>query len=199
MLNRKLRGLVVVMTVAAAALSLSQPALAGEISRSGTIGHYKVVDTKTDQSVLAHYRWYNGDNLGWLKKFVVDPPRMKAVAGRSDQTVGWQFYVERKDCGFTSCSRWKKTYTSPEMTAVTDDSHNAAFMPASVRVYVPCGHLCEDLVSAYRVTIKMIWHKPNGNVQGTARYRIVWYESETSRGDHGRQKNVAGAAWSPDF
>lgn len=199
MFKRSSRVVLAMATFAIAALATTQPALAGEISRTGTIGQYNVVDTKTDQSVLAHYRWYNSDNVGWLKKFVVDPPRMKAVAGRTDQTVGWQFYVERKDCGFFDCSRWKKTYTSPEMTAVTDDSHNAAFTSASVHVYVPCGHLCEDLVSAYRVTIKMIWHKPNGNVQGSARYRIVWYESETSRGDHGKQKNVAGAAWSPDF
>jgi hypothetical protein len=199
MLSRKLRGLVIAGTVAISALAIAQPALAGDLGQTGTVGHYRVVDTKTDQSVLAHYRWYNGDNLGWLKKFVVDPPRMKAVAGKSAQTVGWKFYVEREDCGFFGCGNWHKTYTSPEMTAVTDDSTNASFGQASVRVYVPCGHGCEDLASAYRVTIKMIWHKPNGNIQGTAKYRIVWYESETSRGDHGRQKNVAGAAWSPDF
>ena len=199
MFSRRLRGLVIAGTVAISVLAIAQPALGGDLGHRGTVGSYSVTDTSSNQSVLAHYRWYNSDNLGWLKKLFVDPPKMKAVAGRSNQTVGWQFIVERKDCGFTGCAHWKKTYTSPEMTAVTDDAHNASFSQASVRVYVPCGHLCEDEVSAYRVTIKMIWHKANGNVQGTAKYRIYWYASETSRGDTGVQEKVAGAGWSPDF
>jgi len=200
MFKRTSRLVLVMATVAVAALATTQPALAEiELGHHGTVGAHLLTDTSSNPAAIGHYRWYNSDNVGWLNRFWVNPPKMKAVAGKSAQTVGWLFMVERKDCGFFSCSRWKVTYTSPEMTAVTDDSHNAAFSQGTVRVHVPCGHNCEDLASAYRVTEKLIWHRPDMSVQGTAKTRIYWYGAQSTNGTSGVQEKVAGAAWSDDF
>ena len=127
MLSRRLRGLLVATTLAIAALSVVQPALAYELGHTGTVGAHSTTDTSSDPGAIGKYRYYASDGFGWLTRFWVNPPHMKAVAGQTHQTVGWLFKVERQDCGFGGCSQWRVTYTSPEMTAVTDDAHDAAF------------------------------------------------------------------------
>src|SRR4051812_5036717 len=167
MTGRSLRASLIAATVAVAALAATQPALAAtELGHTGTVGAHSLTDSAASPAATGKYRYYASDNLGWLKRFWVNPPNMRAVAGRSGQTVGWKFTVERQDCGFFGCGRWHATYTSPEMTAVTDDAHDASFAQASVRVRVPCGHNCEDLASRYRITEKLIWHRPDGSKQG---------------------------------
>ena len=149
MLSRRLRGLLIATTVAIAALAAVQPVFANTVvGQTGKVGAWFVTDLKTDPGAIGKYHYYASDNLGWLTRFWVNPPDMTAVAGKSAQTVGWKFKVERKDCGFFGCNPWHATYTSPEMTAVTDDVHNASFTQATVSVHVPCGHNCEDLASA---------------------------------------------------
>jgi hypothetical protein len=68
-----------------------------------------------------------------------------------------------------------------------------------VGVTVPCGHNCEDLASSYRITVKMIWHRGDGSVQGNVRDLIYWYGAQMTNGQSGVQEKTAGAAWSPDF
>lgn len=200
MLRRSLRGLMIAATVSIAALAATQPVLAEiELSHTGTVGAHSLTDTPSHPAAFGKYRWYDSDNLGWLKRFYVNAPKMKAVAGKTSQVVGWLFIVERKDCGFFGCNPWHVTYTSPETTAITDDSHSPGWGQASVDVHVPCGHNCEDLASSYRITEKLIWHRPNGSTQGTVRYRIYWYGAQATNGTSGVQKKTAGAAWSPDF
>ncbi len=198
-MSPRLRGLLVATTVAIAALAATQPVLGYELGHTGTVGVHSMTDTAGDPAAIGKYRYYASDGFGWLTRFWVFPPKMKAVAGKSAQTVGWTFTVERKDCGFGGCSHWFGTYTSPEQTAVTSDATNASFSQATVLVHVPCGHNCADLGSSYRITVKMIWHRPGGSIQGTVRDRIYWYGAAMTNGDTGVQEKTAGAGWSPDF
>ena len=132
MFGRNLRGLVLAGTVAFAALAAAQPAIAAiQLSRTGTVGAHSLTDTSANPAAIGKYKYYASDGFGWLVRFFVNPPNMRAVAGKSAQTVGWKFTVQRKICGFTGCGNWTTRYTSPEMTAVTDDAHNAAFTQAT--------------------------------------------------------------------
>ena len=200
MFGRRFRTALVVATIAIAALATTQPALAaGDLSHTGTVGVHSVTDTSSDPGAIGKYKYYASDGFGWLTRFWVNPPSMKAVAGKSSQKVGWLYTVERKDCGFGGCNPWHVTYASPEMTAITDDAHNASFTQATVSVHVPCGHNCADAGSSYRITITMIWHRPSGITQGSARYRIYWYGAQMTNGDSGVQEKSAGDSWSPDW
>jgi hypothetical protein len=195
-----LRSLLIGVTVAVAALAATQPVFADTVvGQSGTVGAWSLTDTSANPGAIGKYRYYASDGFGWLTRFWVNPPHMKAVAGKSAQTVGWKFKVERKDCGFSGCNHWHATYSSPEQTAVTSDAHNASFSQATVGVTVPCGHNCEDLASSYRITVKMIWHRGDGSVQGNVRDLIYWYGAQMTNGQSGVQEKAAGAAWSPDF
>ena len=44
----------------------------------------------------------------------------------------------------------------------------------------------------------MIWHRPNGSVQGTVRNRIYWYGAQMTTGETGVQEKVAWDSWSAD-
>jgi hypothetical protein len=199
MLGRGKRGLLVAATVGMLAVAATQPALGYELGHTGTVGVHSLVDTSANPGATGKYRYYASDGFGWLKRFWVNPPKMRAVAGKTNQTVGWKFIVERKVCGIPRCGRWTVRYTSPEMTAVTDDAHNASFSQATVRVRVPCGHNCEDAGAIYRITVKMLWHRPNGSIQGKVKDRIYWYGAQMTNGDSGVQEKVASDAWSPDW
>ena len=197
MFGRGLRTLVVVATVAVAALAATQPALAYELSHTGTVGVHSLTDTSSNPGAIGRYRYYASDGYGFLNRFNVNPPNMRAVAGKSSQTVGWRYTVERKECGIEGCYRWIDRFTSVEFTAVTSDAHNASFSQATVSVNVPCGHGCYDAGAKYRITVKMIWHRPNGSVQGTVLNRIYWYGAQMTNGASGVQEKVAWSAWGP--
>lgn len=200
MFRRALRSWFVVTALALAALGAAQPVFADtELGHNGTVGVHSLTDTSASPGAIARYKYNNADGFGWLKRLFVHPPNMRAVAGRSAQTVGWLFTVERKICGLGGCDIWRLRYTSPEMTAVTDDSHNAAFSDATVGVTVPCGHNCADAGATYRVNVKMIWHRPNQSVQGTARHRVYYYRAQMDTGESGVMEKTAWDAWSPDW
>jgi hypothetical protein len=190
----------VVTTLAVAMLVIAQPVLADtELGHTGTVGVHSLSDTSGNPGTTAKYKYNSSDGFGWLKRLFVKPPNMRAVAGKNAQKVGWLFTVERKICGIGGCDIWRLRYTSPEMTAVTDDTHNAAFSEATVGVTVPCGHNCADAGATYRVTVKMIWHRANDSVQGTARHRVYWYRAVMDTGETGVIEKVAWDSWSPDW
>lgn len=199
MFGRSLRTLIVVATVAVAALGATQPAFAYELGHTGTVGVHSLTDTSSNPGAIGRYKYYASDGFGWLVRFYVNPPKMRAVAGNSSQTVGWRYMVERKVCGIGGCGAWTLRFTSVEMTAVTNDAHNASFSQATASVTVPCGHNCYDAGAIYRITVKMIWHRANGSVQGTVRNRIYWYGAQMTTGEYGVQEKVASDSWSPDF
>jgi len=188
---------IVVATIAVAALGATQPAFAYELGHTGTVGVHSLTDTSSNPGAIGRYRWYSSDGVGYLNRFYVNPPKMRAVAGRTNQTVGWLYKVERKMCGFMGCGAWTLRFTSVEMTAVTDDAHNASFSQATASVTVPCGHNCYDAFARYRITVKMIWHRPDGSVQGTVRNRIYWYGAQLTTGPYGVQEQFAFDRWAP--
>ncbi len=197
---RRLRGFFALATVGIAVLAVAPPVFADtELGHSGTVGVHSLTDTAASPGAIAKYRYRSADGFGWLKRLFVQPPNVRAVAGRNAQKVGWLFTVERKICGLKGCDRWRLRYTSPEMTAITDDASNAAFSQASVSVTVPCGPNCADAGAIYRVVVKMIWHRPNGNVQGTARHRVYYYRAQMNTGESGLMEKAAWDSWSPDF
>jgi hypothetical protein len=195
MFGRGLRTLVLVGTIGVAALAATQPALAYELSHTGTVGVHSLTDTSSNPAAIGRYRYYASDGYGWLNRFYVNPPNMKAVAGKTSQHVGWKYMVERKMCGIEGCGSWMLRFTSRQFTAVTDDSHNAAFTQATASVTVPCGHNCYDVGAKYRITVKMIWHRADGSVQGTVLNRIYWYGAQMTTGEHGVQEKFAADSW----
>ena len=169
-----------------------------ELGHKGTVGVHSLNDTAASPGVTAKYKYNSQDGFGWLKRLKVEPPNVRAVAGKSAQTVGWRFQVWRKVCGLGGCDIWRVRYTSPEMTAVTDDAHDAAFTPMAVSVKVPCGHNCADAGAIYRVVVKMNWYRANGSVQGAAKHRVYYYRASMDTGDTGLMEKYAWDSWSPD-
>ena len=194
------RGLIIPLAIVAALLATVQPALAGRtLAHTGTVGQYSVTDTAARPGAIGLYRYNAEDDFGWLKRFYVNPPKMKAVAGMNSQKVGWLFNVQRKICGFGGCGNWEVTYTSPVTTAITDDAHSPGWGQASVRVRVPCGPGCADAGASYRINLKMIWNRANGSVMGTAKHRIYFYSQQLDTGGSGVSEGTAPDAWSPDW
>lgn len=200
MFLRSSRSWFVVLTVMIAALGVALPVSASsQGAATGTVGQHSYTDTASRPGAIGLYKYNSEDGFGWLKRFYVNPPKMRAVAGMNAQTVGWRYNVQRKICGIGGCGNWTVTYRSPEFTAITDDAHSPAWGQDSVRVRVPCGHGCADAGAVYRINIKMMWHRANGSVMGTAKHRIYYYSSQMDTGESGLQENVAGSSWSPDW
>ncbi|MEO6350363.1 MAG: hypothetical protein ABIP53_06900 [Candidatus Limnocylindrales bacterium] len=188
------RGLLLAATMLVA-LTAAQPVFAS----TGTVGVYSYTDTAARPGAIGLYQYNAEDGFGWLKRFYVNPPKMRAVAGMDSQTVGWLYNVQRKICGFGGCGNWTVTYTSPEFTAITDDAHSPSWGQDSVRVRVPCGHNCADAGAVYRINIKMQWHRANGSIMGTAKHRIYYYSTQLDTGGSGVSEKVAPDSWSPDW
>ena len=91
-------------------------------------------DSASSPGTTCLYKYHSGSDAGDLVKMVVKPPNVRAVAGKSSQTVGWRFTVQRRVQGIGGATPWVQRFTSPEMKAVTDDSRNASFTSASVPV-----------------------------------------------------------------
>ena len=200
MFGRRIRGVFIVAAVTGALMIGAQPVFADvELGHTGTVGVHSLTDTSDSPGVTAKYKYNSSDGFGWLKRLRVEAPHVRAVAGKSSQVVGYQFQVWRKVCGLGGCDTWRLRYTSPEMQAVTDDSHDAALPAASVSVTVPCGHGCEDAGAIYRVVVKMTWYRGNGSVQGTAKHRVYWYAASMDTGETGVMEKSAWDAWSPDW
>lgn len=190
---RGLRSVVALATVGMTVLAVAPPVLADtELGHSNPVGIHSLTDTSANPGATCKYKYLPAYGVGRQKRMFVQPPNMRAVAGMAAQEVGWQFTVQRRIDIEPSIGRWENRYTSPVMAAVTDDGHNAAFSSASVSVTVPFGPDADGAAAIYRVTVKMIWHRPNGSVQGTARHRINFYLRVMSNGASDVQNNFCG-------
>lgn len=199
MRRRSSRSWFVMLALMAAALGVAQPVSANSrVGASGTVGQHSYTDTAARPGAIGLYKYNSSDGYGFLKRFYVNPPTMRAVAGMNHQTVGWLYNVQRRICGFSGCGNWTVTYTSPEFTAITDDTHSPAWGQDSVNVRVPCGHGCEDAGAIYRINIKMKWHRPNGSVMGTAKHRIYYYSAQMDTGGDGLFEKTAPDSFSLD-
>ena len=151
-----------------------QPALADtERGHTGTVGQHSLQDYFGSPGATCRYGTVPDDNDLKLRRIVVRPPLMRAVKGKTAQTVGWRFTVQRRVQGIGGATDWVNRYTSPEMTAITDDTHDAALSKASIRVR-PGGRTAGG-VYQYRVLVTMLWHRADGSVQGKARHRVDNY------------------------
>src|SRR5829696_4560402 len=141
----------------------AQPVLADtERGHTGTVGQHSLQDTTGSPGATCKYATIVADNDLKLRRIVVRPPLMRAVEGRSAQTVGWKFTVQLRVQGIGGATDWVIRYTSPEMTAVTDDAHNALFSDAAVRVRP--GRRTAGGMKQYRVVVTMLWHRADGSV-----------------------------------
>ena len=157
------------------------PALADTpLGHSGTVGAHSLNDSSSSPGTTCLYKYHSGNDAGNLVKMVVKPPNVRAVAGKSSQTVGWRFTVQRRVQGIGGATQWVQRFTSPEMTAVTDDSHNATFSSASVPVKT--GPFLAGGNYQYRVMVTTIWHRGDGSVQGKAKNRVDFYAGELDTG-----------------
>jgi hypothetical protein len=175
----------IVTAIATSAITLLMavsPVLADtERGHAGTVGKHSLQDELGSPGATCRYTTVSlYDNDLKLRRIVVRPPLMRAVEGKSAQTVGWTFTVQRRVQGIGGATEWVNRYTSSEATAVTDDAHDASFTKASVPVR-PGGNLAGG-VYQYRVLVTMLWHRADGSLQGTARHRVDYY---TRRSDIG--------------
>jgi hypothetical protein len=169
------RTFVAVLACALVAVALNAlPTLADTpLGHSGTVGAHSLHDTASSPGVTCNYGYKVAQDAGKLVKLVVAPPRVHAAAGNSAQEVGWRFTVQRRVQGIGGATPWVHRYTSPEMTAVTDDAHNAAFTSASVPV-IPGAFLAGG-VYQYRVLVSTTWHGSKGGIMGKATNREDFY------------------------
>lgn len=198
---RGMRSLIALLGVVSVLLLGIQPVLADtERGHSGTVGAHSLNDSMGDPGATCKYKYNSYYQAGRLKHIYVDPPNIMAVAGKSAQTVGWTFTVQRRIYSvFGPPSVWSNRYTSPEMTDVTSDSANASFSAADVSVDTPFGPGTEDAFAVYRVMVNMYWHRANGSVQGNAKHRVDFYYSYyKNHAGSDVQEDVCGGIWAPD-
>lgn len=180
--------------LAAVLIGGGQPALAAtQLSRTGTVGTHSIEDTTLSPGATCRYQHEAPGHFGKLVKIVVQPPNMHAVAGKSSQTVGWTFEVQRRLAAGPEGppGPWQHRYTSTEMKSVTDDSHDAAFTSASVPVIA--GHPQAGGGFEYRVLVTMFWHLGDGSVQGTVKERIDFYKDSENTGPTAEQDHECDA------
>lgn len=151
-----------------------------ERGHTGTVGKHSLHDESGSPGATCRYRTVLDDNDLKLRRIVVRPPLMRAVEGGIAQTVGWTFTVQRRVQGIGGATDWVNRYTSPEMTAVTDDTHDASLSKASIRVR-PGGQAAGGM-NQYRVFVTMLWHRADGSIQGKARHRVDYYALTSDMG-----------------
>lgn len=197
MFGIRFRRVVAVSALVFVALATAQPVFADEeLGERGTVGQHSLTDTFSNPGARCKYREMSDpDDVGRLRRIVVRPPNMRAVAGKDDQMVGWQFTVQRRITHGRDPRFWEKRYISPTYTATTDDAHDAPFSEASVRVYVPftepgSGHGYAE----YRVNVTMFWYRADGSVQGMAKHRVEFYQMVMDTRARGAETDTC-----PDF
>ena len=147
------------------------------LSQTGNVGVYSLNDTSAAPGTNAIYKYGYYKDYWKLRKIVVRAPNVHAVAGKTAQTVGWNFTIQKQFCDFGYCGGWFHDYTSPTFKAVTNDATNAPFSDESVGVRAgPFGY---DGGYGYRAIIRMFWYRANGSVQGTAKVRVYYYQLTT--------------------
>ncbi len=182
------------VAVAVAVLVGAQPVSADtEIGHVGVVGAHSLRDTSASPGATCNYIYKSQHPAGKLVEIVVRPPRMRAVDGRATQTVGWKFTVQRRVAYIGGASDWVARYTSPEMTAVTDPDHDAAFSSASVSVSV--GYYAVGGIYQYRVLVAMLWHEPGGAIEGKARHRVDYYRMVLETGQTTTRAKNCEAWW----
>ena len=151
-------------------LIAAQPTAAfKQTGSTGVTGAHSVADTSSNAGATCVYKSGPG-SLSTLKHIYVNPPSMKAAAGKGTEKVGWSFTVQRKIQGHG----WANRITSKRFTASTDASHAASFASEGVKVVVPNGPSGPS--AFYRVVLNMFWYASNGtSLIGTAAGRIEWY------------------------
>src|SRR4051794_26240616 len=145
----------VVFAVAALACAVLPTLADTPLGHTGKVGAHSLNDSTSSPGATCNYVYKSGNDAGKLKQIIVMPPNVRAIAGKSAQTVGWLFSVERRTQGIGGASNWVERYTSPEMTAVTNDAHDAAFTSASVPVQP--GRFEAGGIFQYRVIVTTVW------------------------------------------
>jgi hypothetical protein len=172
-------GLAVVLLLGA------QPAFAYiELGTTGTVGVHSLVDTSSTPGAECRYRYLSGENLWQLRRMLINPPRMRAVAGQGLEKVSWHYTIQRRFWSAFSSrpGPWANRFTSIEFIAYTDSTHNASFSQQSASVSVPLAP-GGDAVAEYRAFVKLTWYKASGAVLGTATDRIEWYYADKGSAD----------------
>ncbi|MEA2676888.1 MAG: hypothetical protein QOJ81_1029, partial [Chloroflexota bacterium] len=155
----------------------AQPVLADtELGHAGTVGVHSLSDTSGNPGAWCGYKLLTAIGVEKLVKLVVKPPKMKAVNGLTNQKVGWVIIVQRQAGPNGQSNPWIDKFTSTEQTAYTNYLQNAIFAgDRTITVTVPYGVYDTGHDAIYRINVKLIWHKPNGTVQGTALHRVGHY------------------------
>lgn len=175
MLKRMSRMALLVGT-AAAALAIAQPAMAyTDLGTTGTTGAHKLTDTSSNPGTICLYKYSASDGLSKLRHIYVHPPKVKAIAGWTNEQVAWRFTVQRRISGFGGPGPWNDRYTSPNFySTAPNSSTNATFSDEDVSVTVPF-EAGGDAVADYRVIVKVFWYDTSSMVLGTAKMRDDWY------------------------
>jgi hypothetical protein len=160
-----------------ATLAFAQPAQAYvETGTTGTVGVHSLTDTSSSPGARCDYD-YSPSN-GWMLQHIsVRPPRMKAVAGQGNERVAWHFTIQRRVFD-PDAHPWKTQYTSPNYFTHTNSSTYASFSREGVDIsppFLPGGQSS----AVYRVIVKLIWYRSNGDVLGTATERVEHYDDWT--------------------
>ncbi|HYI23549.1 MAG TPA: hypothetical protein VEX62_13050, partial [Candidatus Limnocylindrales bacterium] len=159
-----------------------------EMGHKGGVGPHSFLDTYADPGIVCSYTTIvEGDPWrGKLAHIDVNAPSLKAILG--EQLVGWRFIVRR----YRDISKSGEThsvndpftvvYRSPIQKATATDSVVADFDPMGVDVTVPAGTLTRNW--GYMVIVKSFWYRANGDRQGFAKDRLLWYGIEGSSFTH---------------
>lgn len=184
MLFRAFRNSLVVAALALAMLATGRPVLADtELGDNGTVGAHSLTDTSSTPGAKCHYRFNSDLGLGRLKSITVRPPNMSAVAGRTNQIVGWKFAIQRRFVG-SSTGPWKQIYHSILQTTSTGGSGDAGgFSSMTAPISLPSNEGATG-VHHFRVIVSMFWYrKDDETIQGSSRHRVDFYRGVMNTGE----------------
>jgi hypothetical protein len=173
---KRFRVLLVVAVAATGALSISQPAFAYvETATTGTTGPHSVTDSASRPGVSCSYKPSSTAGVSKLYRMYISAPHVKAIAGSGHEKVGFRYVIQRSHNG----GAFRKFYTSPIVTSVTDTTHNAGFGQDSHNISIPYAYGTDS--AQYRVILKSFWYQGESGttLRGTATGRVEWYAITT--------------------
>jgi hypothetical protein len=181
MRGRGLIGLLGAMALVTGLLVAGAGSAAGTtfVGETGLLGNYYLADTDTTPAATCGYGNEVPPNGAWFKWMKVQPPTVYAAdrdSGVIDhRRVSWQFKIQTRP--YESTGSWKTVAVSEKQKAKAYENLAAPF--TAMRVDWRPHHSDPVVFKHVRALVIVKFYKPNGTVEGTAKFLVDWYKNKT--------------------
>ncbi len=146
------------------------------VSETGLLGNYYLADAESTPAAACGYGHEVPPNGAWFKWMKVQPPTVYAAdrdSGVIDhRKVSWQFKLQIRR--YDSTGKWKTVASSDVQKAKAYENLAAPF--TAMRVDWKPHHSDPVIFKDLRALVIIKFYKPNGKVEGTAKFIVDWYK-----------------------